>query len=157
MVTLDSVRDLTIRQVTETEADTLTKIHEECFPRYWNRQAFTDFFAVKDTFALLVEDGGKAIAMMVYRVAFDQADVLTLAVVPAFRRRGIAKMLVEKTLESCKALGAKKLFLEVEDGNIAALKLYENAGFKNISRRKLYYQQLDGSFTDALVMAKKLG
>ncbi len=157
MVTLDYIKDFTIRQVTETEADTLTKIHEECFPRYWNRQAFTDFFAVKDTFALLVEEAGKAIAMMVYRVTFDQADVLTLAVLPAFRRRGIAKMLVGKTLESCKELGAKKLFLEVEDGNIAALKLYENAGFKNISRRKLYYQQLDGSLTDALVMAKKLG
>jgi ribosomal-protein-alanine N-acetyltransferase len=156
VVTLDYIKDFTIRQAVETEADTLTKIHEECFPRYWNRQAFTDFFAVKDTFALLVEEGDRAIAMMVCRVTFDQADVLTLAVLPAFRRRGIAKMLVEKTLDSCKECGAKKLFLEVEDGNIAALKLYENAGFKNISRRKLYYQQLDGSLTDALVMAKKL-
>ncbi len=156
MVTLDSIKDFTIRQVTQTEADTLTEIHAECFPRYWNRQAFTDFFTVKDTFAFLVEENKKAIAMMVYRVTFDQADVLTVAVLPAWRRQGIAKMLVEGMLDKCKKLGAKKLFLEVEVGNDSAIKLYENMGFTHISRRKLYYQQLDGSLTDALVMAKKI-
>ena len=93
---------------------------------------------------------------MVYRVAFDQADVLTVAVLPAFRGRGIARKLVADALIHCTELGAEKLFLEVEVGNAPAIKLYENLGFKHISRRKLYYQQLDGSLTDALVMAKKL-
>lgn len=155
----DSGNDFTIRPVTKAEAGILTGIHEECFPRYWNRQAFTDFFTVKNTFALLVEElnnAGAAIAMMVYRVAFEQADVLTIAVLPKWRRRGIAKLLVEQLLKDCREAGVKEIFLEVEDGNIAGLKLYEQAGFKNISRRKLYYQQLDGSLTDALVMAKKI-
>lgn len=148
--------DFTIRQVAQAEAEILTKIHEKCFPRYWNRQAFTDFFAVENTFALLVEEGNAPVAIMVYRAAFEQADVLTLAVLPAWRRQGIAKILVDGMVENCQKLGAKKLFLEVEVGNDPAIKLYENAGFKHISRRKLYYQQLDGSLTDALVMSKKL-
>ncbi len=147
---------LVIRQVTESEADTLTEIHKKCFPRYWNRQAFTDFFAVKGTFAFLIEKENEQVAMMVYRVSFEQVDILTLAVLPAWRKRGIAKILVEKMLENCQALGAKKIFLEVEVGNDPAIKLYENSGFKHIGRRKLYYQQLDGSLTDALVMSKKL-
>lgn len=147
---------LVIRQVTESEADTLTEIHKKCFPRYWNRQAFTDFFAVQGTFAFLVEKENEQVAMMVYRVSFEQVDILTLAVLPAWRKRGIAKILVEKMLENCQALGAKKIFLEVEVGNDPAIKLYENSGFKHIGRRKLYYQQLDGSLTDALVMSKKL-
>ena len=148
--------DFVFRQVTEAEAEILTKIHEQCFPRYWNRQAFTDFFTVEGTVAFLVEKEGEQVAMLVYRAAFEQADVLTLAVLPAWRKRGIAKILVKKMLENCKALGANKLFLEVEVGNDPAIKLYENAGFKHISRRKLYYQQLDGSLTDALVMSRKL-
>ena len=148
--------NFTTRFVSKNEAELLTEIHEEWFPRYWNRQAFTDFFAVKNTFAKLVECEEKPIAMMVYRVAFDQADVLTVAVLPAFRGRGIARKLVADALIHCTELGAEKLFLEVEVGNAPAIKLYENLGFKHISRRKLYYQQLDGSLTDALVMAKKL-
>lgn len=148
--------NLTPRFVSKDEAEILTEIHAECFPRYWNRQAFTDFFAVKNTFAKLVECDGKAVAMMVYRVAYDQADVLTVAVRPAFRKVGIAKKLVTDALTHCAELGVEKLFLEVEVGNDPAIKLYEKLGFKHISRRKLYYQQLDGSLTDALVMAKKL-
>mgnify|MGYP003393035951 CR=1 FL=1 len=148
--------NFTIRQVKEAEADKLTEIHVECFPRYWNREVFTDFFAVKDTFAFLVEEGQEAVAMLVYRVAFDQAEILTLAVLPAYRKLGIARKLVVDMLEKCKALGVEKLFLEVEVDNNPAIKLYENSGFQHINRRKLYYQQLDGSLTDALVMLKKL-
>lgn len=148
--------NFTIRPVTEAEADKLTKIHVECFPRYWNREVFTDFFSVKDTFAFLVEEGNKPAAMLVYRVAFDQAEILTLAVLPSYRGQGIAAKLVDDMLEKCKVLGVEKLFLEVEVGNEPAIKLYETSGFQHINRRKLYYQQLDGSLTDALVMMRKL-
>jgi len=151
------MNNFSTRNVLENEAEILTRIHEECFPRYWNRQAFTDFFATKNTFAILVESDKEPVAMMVYRVAFEQADVITIAVRPAFRKLGIAKKLLTEAISHCAALGAKKLFLEVEVGNDPAIKLYENYGFKHIGRRKLYYQQPDGSLTDALVMNKKLG
>ena len=45
------------RFVGSEASEILTKIHIQCFPRYWNRQAFTDFFSVENTFAILVEDG----------------------------------------------------------------------------------------------------
>lgn len=145
-----------IRQATVADAEILTDIHKRCFPRYWNREAFTDFFSVDNTFAYLVEDKNIPIAMLVYRVACEQADILTLAVLSEWRRQGIAKILVDRMLGDCQKLGAKKLFLEVEVGNESAIKLYENASFKHTGRRKLYYQQLDGSLTDALVMSRKI-
>lgn len=94
--------------------------------------------------------------MMVYRVQQEQAEIITLAVLPSHRRQGIARELLKKTIENCRAAGASELFLDVEDGNLAAMQLYETHGFSFIRRRKLYYRQKDGSFTDALVMAKKL-
>ncbi len=145
-----------VRQVTETEAGILTEIHAKCFPNYWNQEAFTDFFSVKNTFAYLVEAGAVPVAMLVYRATFEQADVLTIAVLPEFRRRGIARQLVEMLIKDCREQGVEKIFLEVEVGNDHAIKLYEDNGFKQVSRRKLYYQQLDGSLTDGLVMQKKL-
>ena len=148
------------RRVGEEAADLLTRIHEECFPKYWNREAFTDFFAVEHTFTTLVLSPlpeGEAMAMMVYRIAGDQADIITLAVRPAFQRRGLAASMLGNALADCRELGVEKMFLEVEADNAAAITLYEHAGFTHVTRRKLYYQQLDGSLTDALVMSKKLG
>lgn len=158
----DLEENFVICRVLEDSADILTKIHEECFPRYWNRDAFTDFFAVSGTLAFLVEERdmlGKEknpVAMVIYRTAFEQADIITIAVRPNWRRKNISRFMMEKVLSDCKQKEVKKIFLDVEEGNIPAIKLYESIGFKYISRRKLYYQQPNGTFTDALVMEKKL-
>lgn len=148
---------LEYRRVGEEAAELLTRIHEECFPKYWNREAFTNFFEVKNTFAVVAQSADEPAGMMVYRVVAEQADIITLAVRPAFRRARLAAKMLADSLAHSHEIGAKKMFLEVEAGNDAAIKLYENAGFIHLNRRKLYYQQLDGSLTDALVMSKKLG
>lgn len=142
-----------LTQASKADAEVLSAIHKECFPNYWNIEAFNDFFAVGGTHALLAGDDA---GMMVYRVQFDQADIITLAVKPAFRRQGLARSMAEKALAHMQQLGAKVIFLDVEDGNVAAIKLYESMGFEHERRRKLYYRQKDGTYTDALVMKKKI-
>jgi ribosomal-protein-alanine N-acetyltransferase len=71
------------------------------------------------------------------RTAADESEILNLAVDPQFRRRGVARQLVEQVLES--AGGA--LFLEVRESNHAARKLYESMGFQVIALRKNYYNE----------------
>ena len=137
-------------------AELLAKIHEECFPTYWDQSAFNDFFAVAGTFALLGQLGGEPAGMIVWRLAGEQGDILTLAVRATHRRRGLAKLLLAQALAHAGAHGAETLFLDVEDGNLAAIRLYEQAGFIYQRHRKLYYRQKDGTYTDALVMTKCL-
>lgn len=144
------------RSVGAGEAELLAAIHAECFPNYWDREAFTDFFSVKGTFALLAELGQELVGMVVVRPQHEQADILTLAVRPAWRRGGVARQMLAQALEKAREFGAQELFLEVEEGNQAAIGLYENAGFSHAGRRKLYYRQRDGTYTDALVMRRKL-
>ena len=107
--------------------------------------------------ALLVVEDDTPKAMIVYRMSHEQADIITVAVLPQFRRKGFARALITEAMKNMVKNGCKQLFLDVEDGNSTALKLYENFGFTHINRRKQYYRQKDGSFTDALVMRKKLG
>lgn len=147
-----------IRNTGESEAEMLAAIHEECFPNYWDSSAFTDFFSVAGTHALLAEAPGtkEPVAMIVYRVQFEQADIITLAVRPAWRRQGIARALAQQSLAHMRDLGGQTVFLDVEDGNSPAISLYETMGFSHERRRKLYYRQKDGSYTDALVMKKKI-
>lgn len=94
--------------------------------------------------------------MMVCRLMYEQADIITLAVLPDFRRCGIARTMLAHAMQQVAGKGANAMFLDVEEGNEAAIKLYEGFGFRTINRRKLYYRQKDGSFTDALVMTCKL-
>ena len=178
-----------IRPAFAPEAELLTDIHRESFHHYWNSDAFSDFFSVQGTLALVAEispspswgegrggglpgkpslvnphpnpppETGEGIvcAMAVYRIQYEQSDIITLAVRPEWRRKGIARTLLDEILRSVREKGAKSLFLDVEEGNRAAIALYEAAGFHQIGRRKLYYRQKDGSYTDALVMSRKLG
>lgn len=82
------------------------------------------------------------------RVAADEAEVLTLAVIPAFQRRGLGRRLLHAALDCARDRGAVQMFLEVASDNIPALSLYAGAGFTQVGCRRSYYP--DGS--DALVL-----
>ncbi|NBX04198.1 MAG: ribosomal-protein-alanine N-acetyltransferase [Alphaproteobacteria bacterium] len=150
------VHNIKLREASPIDAEVMAEIHAECFPHYWNQEAFTDFFAVRGTFAFLVEVEGQVAGFIVVRPQHEQADILTIAVRPVFRGQKIAKTMLEAALTKARANGVEKLFLEVEVGNVAATALYEGAGFAQIDRRKLYYRQKDGTYTDALVMSLRL-
>jgi len=75
---------------------------------------------------------------------------------PHSRRRGHGRALAQAALDQLGQSGAEQVFLDVEDGNLPAIKLYEALDFAYVRRRKLYYRQKDGSYTDALVMMHKI-
>lgn len=141
-----------LQKAFKKDADLLAAIHQECFPNYWNISQFNNFFVVDGTRALLAD----AVGMMVYRLYPEEAEIITLAVLPTYRRQGLARRMLEHALKEAGEKGCKHIFLDVEDGNAAAISLYENHGFSQVRRRKLYYRKTDGTYTDALVMRRKL-
>jgi ribosomal-protein-alanine N-acetyltransferase len=86
-------------------------------------------------------------------VVGDSAEVLTVGVIPAARRRGIARRLLRALLGEASARGARETFLEVRVDNLAARRFYEIEGFAQVGRRRGYY---DAGRVDALVMRKEL-
>lgn len=153
---LRALKAMQLKTAGAGDVDILQGLHQECFSIYWNNEVFTDFFSIGGTRAILSLEAEKPIGMVVWRVQFEQAEILTLAVLPKFRRCGVARALVMAALADCLKAGADTLFLDVEEGNDAAIALYESLGFTHIRRRKLYYRKKDGTFTDALVMKKKI-
>jgi ribosomal-protein-alanine N-acetyltransferase len=73
--------------------------------------------------------------------SFEQGDVLTVAVDPACRRRGIGSALLKALIQAFLQRGGASLFLEVRASNEAAIGLYEKHGFRRIGLRRNYYQQ----------------
>lgn len=146
-----------LEQVGPEAAPILQSLHADAFANYWNVSDFNDFFSTPGTLAWLAyTSDGTAAGMVVLRIQMEQADIITIAVKPQFRRRGIARALMQQAMNVATQQRAQKLFLDVEDNNIAAHQLYKELEFEQISRRKLYYRQKNGSYTDALVMMCKL-
>lgn len=89
------------------------------------------------------------------RHAFDEEELLLLAVQPGARRRGIARLLLEDLAAAAMARGAKRIFLEMRQGNPAEL-LYKAWGFAPVGRRSNYYRAKDGQRIDAITFEKIL-
>jgi [ribosomal protein S18]-alanine N-acetyltransferase len=85
--------------------------------------------------------------------AADTADVQTLAVAPAYQRRGIGTTLLTAVIDEATRRRVGALLLEVRSDNDPALALYRRHGFERISRRGGYY---DGGKVDALVLRRVL-
>ena len=139
-----------IGEATPAHAEALAAIHAAAFPprERWGADAISLQLALPGAFGL-VDDRG---AMLLGRIAADEAEVLTLAVAPAVRRQGIATALLRAAKDRARALGTRAMFLEVATGNEAALTLYRREGFAAVGRRRRYYADA----SDALVLRVNL-
>ena len=128
-------------------------IHAACFtlPRPWTAPEIKALLDSPHVFAL-IESGG----FLLGRAVAGEAELLTLAVLPAARRQGLGARLVQAFLAEARARQSKQAFLEVAAGNTGAIALYERAGFAQVGRRKAYYTGADGQSDDALVLSRAL-
>jgi len=138
-----------LRSAGPEAAAELAALHGAAFSptEAWGAEALRLMLETPGTFALFSPGEGFILA----RVVVDEAEVLTLAVVPAARRQGLGRALLEAALGVAEAAGARQMFLEVSTANPAARALYAAAGFTEVGRRRRYYA--DGS--DALVLSRR--
>ena len=139
-----------IRLWEEKDLPILTALEEECFSDPWNEQALKSSFDLPFTHCFLAEEGGQVCGYCVLSVLFEDAEVLNIAVAPAYRKQGYGRLLMETMLEKARSLNALQCFLEVRESNTPAIRLYESYGFAQYGVRKRYYE--DGE--NALVMKK---
>ena len=135
----------------ECDFSRLARLHAESFASPWTEGALRELLRTPGTFAFACEDG-----FIVVRAAADEAEILTLAVRPLYRRGGLGKVLVSAAAEYAYRLGSKCLFLEVALSNAPALRLYESLGFGEVGRRKAYYAVAPGKYDDALILRSNL-
>ena len=77
---------------------------------------------------MCLPEGSPNKSVAIARKADDEAEILTFAVVPPCRNKGLGKALLQTAVERLRARGTKRLFLEVEAGNETALRLYRSCG-----------------------------
>ncbi|MCF3947871.1 GNAT family N-acetyltransferase [Acidiphilium iwatense] len=128
-------------------AQAIGLLHAAAFgPEAWSEASIATLFASPGVFGFIDEAGGCVIA----RTVADEAEILTIGVIPAARRRGLGWQLLGAALHEAGRRGASAVFLEVAADNAAARALYARAGFAEAGRRRDYY----GAGQDALLLRR---
>ena len=119
--------------MTEADCEKTGLLMKECFSVPWSKTS-------------LKEEINNDVGM---KMVLDEADITNVAVLPSHRKKGIAGKLLKQLLEEAKKQNLHSIYLEVRASNIAAVTLYEHAGFKEVGQRKNYY---DNPREDAILM-----
>lgn len=148
---------ITYRQPIALDIPVLATYEKELFPYSpWSTAQFKEEFAGIPTtrYMSVAEDGNTIVGYCGVFVPAPgiEADILTVAVLPAYRRQGIAKEFIRQIEAYAVERQASAMMLEVELTNESAIKLYESLGYMKLSVRMDYY----GPGKDAHVMRKEL-
>ena len=100
------------------------------------------------TFILSYKIDNKYVAFLIYQLLYEKAEVIDIFVLDEYRRKGIAKALLNEML---KDKTIKSVTLEVKESNKNAILLYNSLGFNEVAKRKGYYNG-----EDALLMLKEV-
>lgn len=136
--------------MTGADVATAAALQAAAMPNPWSAGQFIDALR-PGNIAHVIDVDGILAAVAVASVVADQCDLLTVAVEVRCQRRGYGMLLLNSLLGEAARRGARECFLEVMDGNVAAIALYSRFGFEAVGVRRNYYQLPEG-LRDAIVM-----
>jgi ribosomal-protein-alanine N-acetyltransferase len=140
------------------DAAALAALHRVSFRHGWSEGEFERLLSERAGIAHVARaDGGRGpvIGFVLSHCTGAEAEILLVALAPGERGRGIAAKILAKHLSRLAAAGVREVFLEVDEGNAPALKLYERAGFREVGKRGGYYRRPEGN-ASALILRRDL-
>lgn len=144
-----------LRPIGAFDLDIVAALHGGCFDDGWSAAAIAALLATPGSFGLLSIASEAPSGFVLARIAADEAEIISLGVLPALRRRGLARGLLDAAALHAADSGVCRLFLEVAADNAAARGLYLREGFAQVGRRAGYYRRAGGA-VDALILARPL-
>jgi ribosomal-protein-alanine N-acetyltransferase len=152
-----------LRQFNTKDLESVIEINRTCLPENYASFFFIDTFQNCPNAFRVAEVGTQMVGYIMCRVEHGFSDVkrlkfvrkghiISIAVMPEFRRAGVASELVKQALNALQEMKADECYLEVRETNETAIKLYEKLGFSLARRVPHYYA--DGA--EALVMVAPL-
>ena len=134
--------NIEIRAMVPEDADQVAAVEEQCFAMPWSRQSFWEEASHQETIYLLAIDRDNNDQVAGYVgcwVLSGEGDITNVAVAPAYRRKGVARKLLERLIELLKEQQVTAVTLEARASNTPAIALYQSLGFKSVGLRPRYY------------------
>ena len=156
MMLLDWFRakDPVLSEAMPSDAAALASLHGASFRRGWSEDEFERLLLERNVITHRAMMSRRLVGFVVSRLAPPEAEILSIAVASSQRGRGLARRLLDLHLRRLVGLGARTVFLEVDENNMAARRLYRRMGFGDAGRRDRYYQQDSVAASAALVLRR---
>lgn len=138
------------------DASAIARLHGASFHRGWSETEIEALMLDRTVLTHAAYDSARLVGFIMSRVTAGEAEILSVAVGASHRRRGLARRMLELQMGRLAGLGARVIFLEVDENNVAARRLYHRAGFRETGRREGYYQAANGQRAAALVLRRDL-
>lgn len=156
--------EIVVHPAQKVDLEHLSKIHYVSFSKGWSDGELEKMLS-NDNYQSFVAhppktSKSKPSGFVFVRSILDEAEIITIATNPKVRRKGIARQLMSAVIRQLEYDRKSKLFLEVDEANLAAVKLYKSLGFKKIAEREGYYSDTKSDTekrSAALVMQLELG
>ena len=142
--------NIDIRVLGSHDLDAVEEIERASYPTPWSRAMFSAELQKPSSLSIgAYHDSGELVGYAIVSRYVDAWHVMNIAVVPEFRRRGIAQSLLERLFEVTATDPRRGYTLEVRVSNADAIRLYERLGFEARGVRRGYYTD---NREDALIM-----
>jgi ribosomal-protein-alanine N-acetyltransferase len=136
------------------DASAMAALHAASFHRGWSDGEFEQLLLDRNVVAHRATIDRELVGFILSRIVAGEAEILSIAVNGSRRGKGLAHRLLDLHLRRLAGLGVNMVFLEVDEGNLPACKLYRRAGFRDVGRRDGYYPP--GTGGAALVLRRDL-
>jgi ribosomal-protein-alanine N-acetyltransferase len=145
-----------LSEATAHDAATMAALHAASFQRGWSDDEFERLLVERNVLAHRAMSGRRLDGFILSRLAAGEAEILSVATDPARRGRGVGRALLDLHLRRLAGLGTQAVFLEVDENNEPARKLYRRAGFREVGRRPGYYRRDRDHAANALILRRDL-
>ena len=126
------------------DAAAIARLHAASFHRGWSDGEIEHMLIDRDVLAHRAMAGRTLAGFILSRIVAGEAEILSVAVASARRGRGLAREMLTLHLRRLAALRTRAVFLEVDEDNTPARRLYRRAGFREVGRREGYYRDAAG-------------
>lgn len=140
-----------IREFTLGDEKEISALEIECFSSPWSENAILESVSSDTLFFVFEEE--KILGYAGIQKVLDEGYVTNIAVTKSARGKGIGKSLVEALISFAEKQNLSFISLEVRESNALAISLYTKCGFRNMGKRKNFYQH---PTEDAIIFTKEL-
>lgn len=144
--------DIQLQKMQHDHVAQIAELEKVCFSDPWNEASVASELTNPLSLWLVALDGDTVVGYIGSQTVLGEADIMNVAVAPAYRRNGIARMLLNELYRMLKADQVYSLTLEVRISNVPAIALYDSLGYRQVGRRPNYYHHPK---EDALILRKE--
>ncbi|MGA2199567.1 MAG: ribosomal protein S18-alanine N-acetyltransferase [Nitrososphaerales archaeon] len=159
--TTSKAGDHSVRHCGPEDIPSVINVNMVTLPEHYSDYFYYDILKDFPSTFLLAEEGGKVVGYIMCRIEYGlsmtkrfglakKGHIISVAVLEAFRSRGIGSMLIKEALEEVRKSSGKECYLEVRTTNKGAIELYEKLGFKTSSTLHGYYKDGESAYTMAM-------